>query len=204
MNKHRFETVLQQLTPRRREVLELFLAGKSDGAIAQSLCIAKTTVRQHIRNICQAFGLKNDFDDDYSSQRANLKVLFTQYKPELLPKPTVTGAGNQKNEGILLSNDINPNTPDVSTDSNLSLEHNQLKQTLKKAIIEIFSENKEEFSAILTEIIKDIALSKAFEERELTDRETIEDTLLNVIGILSGEPISIDNIDEVKFQPKTP
>ena len=42
--------------------------------------------------------------------------------------------------------------------SNLSLEHNQLKQTLKEAIIEIFSENKEEFSAILTEIIKDIAL----------------------------------------------
>lgn len=199
MNKHRFETVLQQLTPRRREVLELFLAGKSDGAIAQSLCIAKTTVRQHIRNICQAFGFKNDFDDDYSSQRANLKVLFTQYKPELLPKPTVTGAGNQKNEGILLSNDINPNTPDVSTDSNLSLEHNQLKQTLKEAIIEIFSENKEEFSAILTEIIKDIALSKAFEQRQLTNRETIEDPLLNVIGILSGEPISTDNIDEIKF-----
>ncbi|WP_071192131.1 hypothetical protein [Trichormus sp. NMC-1] len=80
--------------------------------------------------------------------------------------------------------------------SNLSLEHNQLKQTLKEAIIEIFSENKEEFSAILTEIIKDIALSKAFEQRELTDRETIEDPLLNVIGIISGEPISTDNLDE--------
>ncbi|TVP60738.1 MAG: hypothetical protein EA343_16635 [Nodularia sp. (in: Bacteria)] len=80
--------------------------------------------------------------------------------------------------------------------SNPSLEHNQLKQTLKEAIIEIFSENKEEFSAILTEIIKDIALSKAFEQRELTDIEMIEDPLLNVIGILSGEPISTDNIDE--------
>jgi hypothetical protein len=86
--------------------------------------------------------------------------------------------------------------------SNLSLEHNQLKQTLKEAIIEIFSENKEEFSAILTEIIKDIALSKAFEQRELTDRETIEDPLLNVMGIFSGEPISTDNIDQVKFNPK--
>ena len=80
--------------------------------------------------------------------------------------------------------------------SNLSLEHNQLKQTLKEAIIEIFSENKDEFSAILTEIIKDIALSKSFEPRELTDREKIEDPLLSVIGILSGEPISTDNIDE--------
>jgi len=63
-------------------------------------------------------------------------------------------------------------------------------------------ENKEEFSAILTQIIKDIALSKAFEQRELTDRGTIEDPLLNVIGILSGEPISTDNIDEVKFNPQ--
>ncbi|MDB9316137.1 hypothetical protein [Nodularia spumigena] len=80
--------------------------------------------------------------------------------------------------------------------SNLSSEHNQLKQNLKEAIIEIFAENKEEFSAILAEIIKDIALSKAFEQRELTDRETIDDPLLNVIGILSGEPISTDNIDE--------
>lgn len=75
--------------------------------------------------------------------------------------------------------------------SNLSLEHNQLKQTLKEAIIEIFSKNQEE----LTEIIKDIALSKAFKQRELTDREIIEDPLLNVIGILLGESISTDNID---------
>jgi hypothetical protein len=60
--------------------------------------------------------------------------------------------------------------------SNLSLERNQLKQTLKELIIELFSENKEEFSALFTEIIKDIALSKAIEEgekTELTDRETI-------------------------------
>ncbi len=80
--------------------------------------------------------------------------------------------------------------------SNPSLENNQLKQTLKQAIIEIFSENKEEFSAILTEIIRDIALSKVLDQRELTDKETIEDPLLNVIGILSGEPVFSHNIDE--------
>lgn len=60
--------------------------------------------------------------------------------------------------------------------SNLSLEQNQLKQTLKEAIRELFDENKEEFSALLTEIIEDIALSKSIEEgeaTELTDRETI-------------------------------
>lgn len=60
--------------------------------------------------------------------------------------------------------------------SNLSLEQNQLKQTLKEAIIELFYENKDEFYALFTEIIEDIALSKAIEqgeETELTDRETI-------------------------------
>ncbi len=80
--------------------------------------------------------------------------------------------------------------------SNLSLEHNQFKQTLKEAIIELFSENKEEFSALLTEIIEDIAFAKAIEQRKSANTETMEDPLLNVIGILSGEPVSINNIDE--------
>lgn len=60
--------------------------------------------------------------------------------------------------------------------SNLSLEQNQLKQTLKQAILELFYENKEEFSALLTEIIEDIALAKAIEKgeaTELTDKESI-------------------------------
>ena len=60
--------------------------------------------------------------------------------------------------------------------SNLSLEKNQLKITLKEAMLELFYENKEEFSALLTEIIEDIALSKAIEEGEktsITDRESI-------------------------------
>jgi len=60
--------------------------------------------------------------------------------------------------------------------SNLSLDQNQLKQTLKQAILELFYENKEEFSTLLTEIIEDIALAKAIEEgeeTELIDRESI-------------------------------
>jgi hypothetical protein len=47
----------------------------------------------------------------------------------------------------------------------LSLDQNQLKQ----AILELFYENKEEFSALLTEIIEDIALAKAIEEGEKTE-----------------------------------
>ncbi len=46
--------------------------------------------------------------------------------------------------------------------------------------------------------MEDIALAKVIEQRrKLTNRETIEDPLLNVIGILSGEPISINNRQEI-------
>ncbi len=77
MTKQQFETALKDLAPRRREVLELFLAGESDEAIAKSLYITTNTVRQHIMNICLAFGLE-------SSQRVKLILLFVRYKPELL------------------------------------------------------------------------------------------------------------------------
>ncbi len=60
--------------------------------------------------------------------------------------------------------------------SRLSLDQTQLKETFKKAILELFYENKEEFSALLVEIREDIALSKAIEEgeqTELVDRDSI-------------------------------
>ncbi|NES80931.1 MAG: tetratricopeptide repeat protein [Moorea sp. SIO2B7] len=89
MTQQQFETALRKLTQRRREVLELFLAGESDQAIAQSLYITESTVRHHIWDISKAFNLKND-DAPHSSQRANLIALFAKYKPELVQEPTVT------------------------------------------------------------------------------------------------------------------
>ncbi|WP_071192093.1 LuxR C-terminal-related transcriptional regulator [Trichormus sp. NMC-1] len=115
MTKQRFETALQQLTARRREVLEHFLSGESDEAIAKSLVIADTTVRQHIRKICQVFGLKNDFEDDHSSQRANLMALFAQYKPDLLHKPTVTESQNQASDSIFSLNTSTSSRQDACT-----------------------------------------------------------------------------------------
>ena len=66
--------------------------------------------------------------------------------------------------------------------SNISLDQNQLKETLKLAIYELFQENREEFTELLSEIIEDIALTKAIEEgedTELVDRETIFKLLNN-------------------------
>ncbi len=59
---------------------------------------------------------------------------------------------------------------------NISVENDRLKQTIKQAMLELFQENKEEFSTLLAEIIEDIALSKAIvqgEETELVDKETV-------------------------------
>ena len=58
----------------------------------------------------------------------------------------------------------------------LSLDKNLLKETLKTAILEIIRENPDEFQELLTEIIEDIAMTQAIEEgekTELVDRDSI-------------------------------
>ncbi len=82
MTKQQFEAIFERLTPRRREVLLKFLANKSDEAIANSLHITKATVRKTLEKICEQFGLKNDFPDEYRSKRQDLVALFAKYKPD--------------------------------------------------------------------------------------------------------------------------
>ncbi|MGK7925700.1 MAG: sigma factor-like helix-turn-helix DNA-binding protein [Spirulina sp.] len=84
MIRGQFEQVFQGLPKRRREVLELFLAGVEDEEIARILHIKEGTVRSHIRNSCDAFGLENEFPDDHTSRRGDLIELFKKYKPELV------------------------------------------------------------------------------------------------------------------------
>lgn len=56
------------------------------------------------------------------------------------------------------------------------LESEQLKQIFKSAIVELLRENSSEVSALLSEIIEDIAMEKAIAEGENTEivsRESI-------------------------------
>ncbi|HBL11469.1 MAG TPA: hypothetical protein DD379_08695 [Cyanobacteria bacterium UBA11162] len=56
------------------------------------------------------------------------------------------------------------------------LKSDELKEVLKATIIELFQENREEFSKLLSEIIEDIAMERAIQEGEETEsvsRETI-------------------------------
>lgn len=84
MNKQYFDAIFNGLTDRRKEVLLKLLANQTDAVIAKSLNIAKSTVRKHRQEICEEFGLKNEFPDERRSKLRELIYLFAKYKPELL------------------------------------------------------------------------------------------------------------------------
>lgn len=51
----------------------------------------------------------------------------------------------------------------------ITLTSDQLKEVLKATILELFQENREEFSKLLAEIIEDIAMERAIQEGEETE-----------------------------------
>ena len=77
MGKKQYRGILNTLTPRQRQVLQLFLEGKSDEEIATTLTVEPSTVRHHLANICKAFGLAN-LDGERYSHREELRSLFAE------------------------------------------------------------------------------------------------------------------------------
>ncbi|MGQ4647843.1 AAA-like domain-containing protein [Lyngbya aestuarii] len=85
INRQEFNGVLEELTPRKKQVLDRMLSGDTDEEIAKSLNIAEATVRKHIQEICHAFGLKNAPGEHYSL-RDHLIELFEKYKSQPNPQ----------------------------------------------------------------------------------------------------------------------
>ena len=56
MNTKEFNEADERLTPKQKEVLKPFLAGKSEEAIAKTLDCTASNVRRHIANVCREFG----------------------------------------------------------------------------------------------------------------------------------------------------
>jgi DNA-binding CsgD family transcriptional regulator len=81
MNHQEFQSSLESLTPRQREVLWLFLDARKDEEIAASLGFGKDNSRQHITNICKKFGYDNDEGESYS-YRPELIMDFIQHQPD--------------------------------------------------------------------------------------------------------------------------
>lgn len=99
MTKGQFEQAFKNLSPMRRKVLLMFLAGKTDIEIRKIFNISQGTVRKHISDICNHFGIESDvLGVRNTKQRSDLIALFATYKPELLPQSPqndlICGGGN--------------------------------------------------------------------------------------------------------------
>ncbi len=81
MNRKEFYEAFESLTEKPKNVLMLMLSGKTDKEIAQSLDIAEGTVRKHIQNIVEHFGIDSDkyLPDQRSSRRGELIELCKNY-----------------------------------------------------------------------------------------------------------------------------
>ena len=77
VKRQALETLLQAITPRQREVLELMVRGKPNKVIAAELGISERTVELHRARVLHAMGVQsatelayliasNDLDDDES------------------------------------------------------------------------------------------------------------------------------------------
>ena len=81
MNRVEFEKAVDSLTPRKKEVLKLFLMAHSDAEIGSQLCVTSNNISRHISEICKFFGLSNGEGEHYS-YRYELFDIFVEHCPE--------------------------------------------------------------------------------------------------------------------------
>ncbi|NEO78621.1 AAA-like domain-containing protein [Moorena sp. SIO4G3] len=82
MSKEAFEDKYRNMPPKRRQVLEAFLSGKTDREIKDKVLGVdnKNTVRRHISNIYQDLGI----EANGCKRRDELVEIVNTYKPELV------------------------------------------------------------------------------------------------------------------------
>ncbi|OKH44378.1 LuxR C-terminal-related transcriptional regulator [Scytonema sp. HK-05] len=85
MNKNEFAKKIHELTPKPRKVLELLKAGKTDDEIAKEINASPPTVRKHIQNLCDHFGIEGEIAGVKRNRREDLIALITRV---LNSKPT--------------------------------------------------------------------------------------------------------------------
>jgi hypothetical protein len=93
INKGKFEKIYQdELTPKQKRVLPLFLAGQTDEQIARELgATHRSTASHQLRNISTRFGFPPETEPDY---RCNLIEMFAKYKPELVSVKALEKCGH--------------------------------------------------------------------------------------------------------------
>lgn len=93
MNQEQFDNIYQnELTPKQRKVLRLFLAGQSDQQIAWELNVThRSNTSHHLRNISKNFGFPPELEPDY---RCSLIELFFNYNPNLVSRTALERCGH--------------------------------------------------------------------------------------------------------------
>ena len=117
MNQETFDRKYQnELTPKQKKALLLFLAGKTDEEIARELGAShRSTTSHHLRNISNEFGFPPETKLDY---RCDLVELFVKYQPQLVsvkalekcghiipPNPPFPGGSEPQNSRFYLERD---------------------------------------------------------------------------------------------------
>jgi DNA-binding CsgD family transcriptional regulator len=95
MNQKEFDAIYPtRLRPKQHEVLDMWLQGESNKAIAKSLYVTESTVRHRISTICKLFGFKNKAGE-HLRQSYKLKSLFAKYhpQPELVSDKLIKASG---------------------------------------------------------------------------------------------------------------
>jgi hypothetical protein len=77
----------------------------------------------------------------------------------------------------------------------ITINSGQLKEALKASIIELFKDNREEFSKLLAEIIEDVAMERAIQEGEETEPVSRE----AIFKILESPPHPLSSIARLRF-----
>jgi DNA-binding CsgD family transcriptional regulator len=101
MNQSEFNETIEDLTPKQKRVLKLFLSGKQDYEIAQGLNCSESNVRHHIAKICTRFGLRETEGDRCRPDLIELFIdcrsdwvstdLIDQYRVHDLPQSEFPG-----------------------------------------------------------------------------------------------------------------
>lgn len=79
-----FKEADEKLSRRQRQVLKLFLQNKSDRQMVKELGVKAETIRKHLANICDLFGLKEGDEKKGMKHRDELKEIYADHKDELV------------------------------------------------------------------------------------------------------------------------
>lgn len=103
MDQQTFDQIYNRLTDRRRQILNLVVAGETDQNIADYLGIQEATVRKYIERVIENFGLANASPHKRRSKRPALVSLVTHFKSELLQMtPALSSQGKPKQQNPLI------------------------------------------------------------------------------------------------------